>query len=208
MKPSLPRYKTTWDVNKVLHYLKDMDTGTLLALSCKLCMLYLLVSAQRCQTLHVMKLSDMKFLDNKIVINISSVLKQTRPGFHLDPIILNSYTADQNLCIVNTIKNYLQRTRCIRDSETLLISTVKPHKHVSKQTVGRWIKLVMLKAGISDTFKPHSTRAASTSYAFYKGVPLTDIIKSAGWSNAATFAKYYKKPIVSNENTIQMSMLS
>lgn len=31
-------------------------------------------------------------------------------------------------------------------------------------------------AGILDTFKPHSARSASTSHAFSKGEPLTDIV--------------------------------
>lgn len=77
----------------------------------------------------------------------------------------------------------------MRKDKQLLTSTVKPHGSVSKQTVGRWIKLTMLKAGIRDCFKPHSTRSASTSYALYKGVPLTEIIKAAGWNNSSTLKK-------------------
>ena len=35
-----------------------------------------------------------------------------------------------------------------------VISTIKPHKPASKTTIGHWIKLVLLKAGISQDFKP------------------------------------------------------
>jgi hypothetical protein len=59
--------------------------------------------------------------------------------------------------------------------------------------------LTMMKAGLADTFKPHSTRSASTSNAFYKGIPLSDIIKTAGWSTAKTFAKYYQRQILTTE---------
>ena len=77
----------------------------------------------------------------------------------------------------------------------LLISTIKLHKPASKSTIGHWIKLDLLKAGISQDFKPQSTQAAATSVAKLKGVPLQMIVKTAGWSNAKTFAKFYDKPI-------------
>ena len=88
------------------------------------------------------------------------------------------------LCVVETIKQYLKRTECLRNGDKLLISTVKPHKSVSKQTLSRWIKLVMSKAIITNTFKPQSTRSASASFAYIKGASFTDIIRTAGWSNA------------------------
>jgi site-specific recombinase XerD len=95
----------------------------------------------------------------------------------------------------------------MRKDKQLLISTVKPHGSVSKQTVGRWIKITMLKAGIQEYFKPHSTRHASTSYALYKGVPLTEIIKAAGWNNSSTFEKFYNKTFSKDTNELQMSII-
>lgn len=47
-RPALPRYTETWDVKVVLDYLKSLQHVTLFQLSCKLCMLFLLTSAQRC----------------------------------------------------------------------------------------------------------------------------------------------------------------
>ena len=44
----------------------------------------------------------------------------------------------------------------------------KPHHPISKDTLARWVKEVMVCAGIDvTTFKPHSTRGASTSKAFH-----------------------------------------
>jgi len=68
-RPSLPRYSKIWDVKVVLRYLETLDTSVILSLSCKLCMLFLLVTAQRCQTLHVLKLSDVCFDNATVVIN-------------------------------------------------------------------------------------------------------------------------------------------
>ena len=45
-------------------------------------------------------------------------------------------------------------------------------------------------------FKPHSTRSAATSKAKRACVPLTDILKHAGWSNHRTFDRFYNKPVV------------
>ena len=66
---------------------------------------------------------------------------------------------------------------------------------------------MLLKAGVSTNYKAHSTRAAATSFAYEKGVPLKDIIKTAGWSNEKTFAKYYNKPIISSETLLQNVIL-
>ena len=205
-KPPLPRYKETWDAKIVLQYLQAMNTDSLLALSCKLCMLFLLVTAQRCQTLHILKVNDINRIEEGIMINISSKVKQTRRGYHIEPIILKSY-GNKSLCVVALLEEYLRRTKHLRSSDYLLVSTVKPHGSVSQQTVSRWIKLTMRKAGISEIFKPHSTRAASTSQAYDKGVPLSDIIKTAGWNNAETFAKYYQKKVVPITNKVQESIL-
>ena len=53
----------------------------------------------------------------------------------------------------------------------------------------------MRLAGVDvNTFTPHSTRAAATSKASGT-VKLGTILKSAGWRNARTYAKFYNKPI-------------
>ena len=55
----------------------------------------------------------------------------------------------------------------------------------------------MYEVGINvETFNPHSTRAASASAAFKMDTNIDDILKTAGWSNAKTFAKFYNKPVL------------
>ena len=115
---------------------------------------------------------------------------QTVTEFLVSQYKIHRYDMNDKLCIVTTVKEYMTCTKHLRTGTKLLISTVKPHNSVGKQTISRWIKLIMSKAGIPDIFKPHSTRAASVSQAYCKGVPLKEIIGSAGWNNAKTFAKY------------------
>lgn len=194
-KPSLPRYNSIWDVNIVLAYLEKLNNLTLLGLSEKLCMLFLLITAQRCQTLHLVEIEDIEFYETSCVIRTNHLLKQSKPGHHLADIVLNSYQKSA-LCIVKTLQEYIKRTSVFRDKvKRLLISTQKPHQGVSQATVSRWVKSIMLKAGINKQFGAHSTRAAATSAARLKGVPLLSIVKKAGWSNARMFEKFYHKSV-------------
>ena len=206
-RPALPRYNTIWDVRKVLEFLSKTKNDTLLFLAGKLSMLFLLLSAQRCQTLHLINLEDIKVSDGKLIINTPHLLKTSKPGQHQTPFSFISYKPDKQLCIVRTISEYLQRTKGIRNTDKLLVSTIKPHGAASKQTICRWIKLIMHKAGVHQSFKPHSTRAAASSMAKMCGVPLQAIIKSAGWSNAKTFAKYYHKPLSNQEEKSMQDIL-
>ena len=79
----------------------------------------------------------------------------------------------------------------------LFLSFKKPHHRVSKDTIGRWLKLIMSAAGVdTNRFKPHSTRAAAVSKAGKGDVPITEIMTKAGWTNERTFQKYYNKPLI------------
>jgi site-specific recombinase XerD len=94
------------------------------------------------------------------------------------------------------LKEYLERTKVLRDKteSKLLISYMKPHKAVTKDTISRWIKTVMERSGINiSKYGPHTIRAAAVSKAGERGVPKQDILRTAGWSNAGTFQKFYNK---------------
>lgn len=202
-QPSLPRHTSVWDINLVLSYLGDLQETTLLQLSSKLCMLFLLLTAQPCQTLHLIKLKDIEFSGNRLMIHPNHLLKQSKPRHHLEDIVLQKYIENPHICIFQVFQEYIRRTTYFRGAEEkLLISTQKPNKAVSQQ-----IKHAMLQAGINQHFGVHSTRAASTSAAKLAGVPLSTIIKTAGWKNAQTFAKFYNKKI-ENECSYQLSIQS
>lgn len=170
-------------------------------------MLFLLCSAQRCQTLFSIETTDINFANDKVFIAPSGLLKQSRPGKHLETLVFQKYLKDKKLCIVNILSEYLSRTRDIRTNSKLLISTIKPFGPVSKSTISRWVKLVMNKAGIDMSFTPHSTRSAAVSKAKLQGIPLETIMKTAGWSNASVFATFYNKPVL-KEPSFQDAILN
>lgn len=161
----------------------------------KLGTLFLLLSSHRCQTLHLITLEDIAFSEGRLIIITPHLLKTSKPGQHQTHFSFDNYKPDKHLCIVSTVKEYLQRTKGLRNTNKLLISTIKPHGAASKQTICRWIKIIMHKAGVHQSFKPHSTRAAASLMAKMCGVPLQIIVKSAVWSNAKTFAYNYHKPL-------------
>ena len=108
----------------------------------------------------------------------------------------------------STLKDYLGRTEKIRNSVTeLFISTRKPHKGVTTGTLARWMKSMLRAAGIdTNVYTAHSFRSASTSTAFAQGVSLQDILHTADWTNASTFARFYNKQ--TEDSTFAASVLS
>ena len=174
-------------------------------------MLTALLTGQRCQTLHSLTVPETTVTDHCVIFRISKLLKQSRPNFHLNVLKLKAYAPDRRLCIVTVLKEYLKRTQELRKSDSLFISYVKPYNSVSRETISRWVKTVMELSGINtNIFTAHSTRAAATSCAKSMHVPLTTIMKTAGWSNSSTFSKYYDKTQEETRDfgeTIQSRML-
>ena len=210
-RPPTPRYESTWDVQPVLQHLSSLASPEKLDLKMlthKLVMLVALISAQRIQSIHLLDLQFMKASPNQAEFSFPEHIKQSRPGYTVPSVILKAYPTDPALCVIAHLKEYIERTRPLRDVETkLFISYVKPHKRVSKDTIGRWIRTVMVISGIDVyKFKPHSTRSAATSKAKQVGVPIQDILRQAGWSNHRTFDKFYNKP-VRQESTFAQSVL-
>ena len=72
-----------------------------------------------------------------------------------------AYPPDRRLCPVFVLK-YLNRTEAIRgNKKCLFISYVKPYGPVSKDSKSRWLKSVMILAGVDcSVYKPHSIRSA------------------------------------------------
>ena len=159
--------------------------------------LILLVSGQRGQTVHLLNLSNMRVSVDSYTFLFSKLLKQTRPGFPNPTVTLTAFR-ESRLRAVTTLKEYISSTEPLRGSESqLFVSYTKPHKAVSRDTIGRWVKTVLSSAGIDmKKFKPHSTRAAAVSPASNASASLDEIVSTAGWSSESTFAKFYNKPVV------------
>ena len=130
-------------------------------------------------------------------ITVHEKLKQTKPGRHLELIELLAFPEDKELCVVQHLREYIHRTDPLRkENSQLLLSYLKPFKPIARDTVSRWVKKVLQSAGIDITkYSAHSCSAASTSNFKVKGLNIAEIMTSAGWSTASTFARLYDKPV-------------
>jgi hypothetical protein len=203
MFPPQVRYSSIWD--RVLDYLKTWSPKeelSLQKLSLKVVMLILLVSGQRPQIINSLRLNNMTYEKNCIIFKVeNSQLKQGRPGYKPELLKLKSYDDKRN-CVVQHLLEYVDRTEDIRgETLELFITTKKPVKAVSRDTVSRWVKSVLKMAGIdTNVFKAGSTRAASASKAKALGATIEEILKNGGWTRKSTFAKFYDKKIESHED--------
>lgn len=203
LKPSLPRYASTWDIKVVLDFLAttDNESLSLKCLSYKLVTLLALLTGQRLQTLAAMKVSNLVMNDKSVTFYIDSLLKTSKQSTHIKPIQLTAYDSCTNICIVRCVKHYLEITSCHRSHDHLLLSYIKPHKAVCTETISRWIKSTLFEAGIDiSVFGAHSTRSASVSAGKRVGVPLDSILQAGNWCSAKTFALFYNKPLISHQS--------
>ena len=141
---------------------------------------------------------------DKCTFHISQHVKQSRHGNHVPPVVYESYPVDPKLCVVSHIKDYIKRTEKLRppDCQQLLISFLKPHKPVTKETISRWCRQFLNTAGVNvKKFKAHSTRAASTSHLAEHNIDIASILKTVGWSNKCTFQAFYHKQLEQSDKT-------
>jgi len=73
------------------------------------------------------------------------LVKQSAPGTAQPILVIPYFVEDRRLCVFTILEKYIKRTNQLRNNEPqLFISTIKPYKKVSKDTIGRWITLTVL----------------------------------------------------------------
>jgi len=204
LKPQRPRYDFIWDPSPVINHLSSLyphDSLSLDKISRKLVTLLALTTAQRMQTLAAIQLSNV-FLSESLIIKIPAKLKTSGIGKSQPLLSFEPFRDNPELCIVSLVRSFLEITQDLRqkDCDSLFISLRFPHRSVSSQTLGRWVKTELEAAGIdTNIFSAHSTRHASTSFAASKGINVDEIRRTAGWSRSSeVFARFYNRPIVRN----------
>ena len=131
---------------------------------------------------------------------LPGLAKASKPGDLLKTSFHVAFRADINLCPVDCLRVYLDRTKGFRSNnkdqqDKFFLSFVFAHKPVSSATLARWIKSYLQLAGIDTLiFSAHSLQGASTTVALNQGVYLADILKMANWSQESTFTRFYYKP--------------
>ena len=212
-RPTLPRYNSIWNLSTVLDFIKTLGPNEELSLknvTLKCVTLVALLSGQRCQTIHALRISGMKETNGQIRFDISTLPKTSKPGKHQEPLTFKPYTYDSQLCVVKCLQPYVKQTSEVRNgADQQWLSYQKPHNPGSKDTVSRRIKEFLKKSGIDiSSYGAHSTRAASSSAARSSpNISLQTIMNAAGWARESTFRKFYDKPADSESQNFGEQLL-
>lgn len=170
-----------------------------------------LVTAHRVQTLTLIQIKNIQTYSDKIQIKIPDNIKTSRLGALQPCINIPFYDQRSEICPARALVSYLKMTSSVRGNiNNLFISSKRPYKAVTSQTVSKWIKSTLSESGVdTDIFSAHSTRHASTSAASRLGVNIDLIRSTAGWSgNSKVFGKFYNKPIeTQNPEDFALSIL-
>jgi hypothetical protein len=206
VKPSVPRYKFTWDVGKVLNLLSSwypLDSLCIKKLTLKLTALIALACATRAQTLISLNLDYMKVFrkDKYAVFYFPGLLKTSTVGKGNNFCLKLEHFETESLCVYHTLLHYyINITKNVRQSRQLLISFVT-HKAITSSTVARWLKSVLYFSGIDITlFKAHSFRSAAVSAAYSGKCSVKSILKTADWKSDCNFYKFYCRQSLNNED--------
>ena len=123
--------------------------------------------------------------------------------------------SDKNTSIRTTKRNFLQGIRwgrfpvpgenfgdiCRKDFEQTAPNSLSPLRSLTIQLLQHQFPNGLRRhwqmLGLT-CFKGHSIRAASASAARARGVSISDILTTAGWSRSSTFERFYHKQIASD----------
>ena len=123
----------------------------------------------------------------------------------LTTIVDRQFKEDRTLCPVRALRFYLDRTKDLRGSRSLLfISFKKGHtSDIRPATLSSWLKQTILlcykqadqQALDMVQVKAHDIRAFTASKAFYGGVSVDQIMQACHWKAHNTFTNFYLKDL-------------
>ena len=142
VRPPLPRYNGTWNVQTALNYLESLGETknlTLKLLTMKTVFLLAITrTPSRSADWSQLDIERMKTGTNGNTFLPASLAKQSRPGRPIAEFFFPSFQPNATICPVHTLQVYLTTTRPLRGAESrLFVSFIKPHKAVTSSTIAR-----------------------------------------------------------------------
>ena len=198
LRPLPMKHNDTWDPRTLLEFINGMgnnDTLTLQQLTHKTVGLLMLLSGSRVHCIHAFSTHCMTRSEGLYTFYPTVLMKHSRPKFRGNPICYRTFPNNPNLCIVKALDEYISRKTLLCTTDALLITHRKPHKPAHRDTVARWLKELLQKAGIRN-YTAHSFRAAGTSLAHALKLSTKDIMKQGQWTTETTWSRYYHKEVI------------
>ena len=142
--------------------------------------------------------------DNKVTFYFAKLHKSCCKGKPPPSLTIIGFPEDPQLCVIETLDTYPDRTKDGRLGKSYLLSSFqKPYKKVLSNTISGWIKNILRLAKIgTDICKAHSTLSVSSANVKLKGVSLVDILKRGSWSRKSTWQRFYNEDVACPEYTI------
>ncbi|XP_003739438.1 uncharacterized protein LOC100905808 [Galendromus occidentalis] len=197
--PSKPK-PPVWDVELLLSFMDTWgpsDSLTLPQTTCRTLLLLLLTSAARIGEIADLQYPPSSRQPHRWEFTYGRGLTKTsRQGQHAPTFVVKPYPPNHLRCPITALTAYDILTLPHRPvPSSLFLTSRKPYRSASKDTLARWVKTTIHAAGIDATlYTAHSTRAASTTAAHTRGLQLPDILKTAQWTRATTFYNHYYRP--------------
>ena len=195
--PPQPKYSSTWDVKMVVSLLASWgpnDQLNLTQLSKKLATLLILATFLRVSELSSILRQSVRFSNSGVSFSLGRPRKAQHGG------ALQTITVDKLseplVCPVQCLGSYIFATDVKRNEKNglfLLVGVISPFNHVSSSSIGRWIKAVLLEAGVESSFTAHSTRSAAASRAVAQGIPIDSVLAAGDWAAESTFTRFYRR---------------
>jgi integrase len=209
-RPPEHRLIPEWDLPLVLQMLKQppfepMKLARLKYVTWKTVFLIAITTFKRCSDLQALRLGEgsVNIQKKGVTFVRHGLSKQDRQGHQSKTIFIPTFEDNKLLDPKRALFWYLKHTHSLRqetDENKLFLTTVKPYRPVSAQTISTWIvntikRAYKCKELAEPKIRGHSTRSIGPSWALFKGANIVDVMNSADWSRASTFIKFYLREV-------------
>ena len=188
-----------WSIATVLTFLKSFGESKSLSLSrllIKTCFLVSLVCCKRPACLRNMKKVPGYWELTMAGLRCQTLgISKTEVHHISTPIEIKPFSEDPQLCPVYhmvRLDKILDKVRPEGITDFWL-SSRKPHKPVSTQTICKWLKQVIVESGALSG-SARDVRSVGSSTAAQAGLDISRIMQAADWRRVKTFQSHYFKP--------------
>ena len=108
-RPPKPKYAATWDVGKVVRYLRDLGQNSKLSqkqLVTKLATLMALIHASRTSELAALDLRFRVYRPEGVLFTLPTLTKKRNPGAPPRELFFGGYPPDSTLCVISCLRQY------------------------------------------------------------------------------------------------------
>ena len=199
LKPPKAKLFPSWEVTKVLNYLKTWGTTKDLSLKQLLMKTAFLVALVCCKrpadlcNMHIVEgywqLSMERFICQPLGIG------KTEVHHPAPPIVIQPLRDDPSLCPVYHLVRLDKKLKPLRPESVkqFWISSKQPHQAVTARTMCRWLKDVIVDSGaVGGTAR--DVRSVGASAAVQASPDIKRILKAADWQRMSTLRKHYFRP--------------